>query len=91
MKKGTAKTSRKGTLHKFYFIQPKENANADQLAEALINLKLVEEVFLTDGDYGFIVKARFFNGREPKDVTEYISRKISNNYGKVVSYFQYSK
>ena len=82
---------KRGVLHKFYFIEPRENADADLLAEKLISLKPVEEVFLTDGDYGFIVKARFFKDEEPNDVTKYISSKMGGRFGKVVSYIQYKK
>ena len=82
---------KKGILHKFYFIKPKANSDADLLAEQLIELKPVEEVFLSDGDYGFVVKARFFKGKEPNDVTKYITSKVGNKFGKVVSYYQYKK
>ncbi|MFI5412695.1 MAG: hypothetical protein ACHQX1_02290 [Candidatus Micrarchaeales archaeon] len=82
---------KKGILHKFYFIKPRENADADDLAERLISLKLVEEVFLTDGDYGFVVKARFLNGKEPDNVTRYISRNLSAKFGKVVSHYEFKK
>ncbi len=82
---------KRGILHRFYLIEPRENASADELAEKLISLKPVEEVFLTDGDYGFLVKTRFFEGSEPDDITKYISRNVSKKFGKIVSYFQYRK
>jgi len=47
-------------FYKFYFLQPPENVNADHIAEQLIDIKNVEEVYVTDGDYGFVVKTRFF-------------------------------
>lgn len=88
----TAKTRvKRGVLHKFYFIEPMENGDADLLAEKLISLEPVEEVFLTDGDYGFVVKARFYKGEEPENVTDYIARNMGNKFGKVVSYYQYKK
>ena len=78
-------------MHRFYFIEPRQNADAEELAEKLISLKPVEEVFLTDGDYGFVVKTRFFKGDEPGDITKYIARNVSRRFGKVVSYYQYRK
>lgn len=86
---GSAK--RKGKLHKFFFVEPQENANADELAEKLISLKSVEEVFVTDGDCGFVVKARFSKEGEPKDVMKFIKGHIGRSFGAVVSYYEYRK
>lgn len=83
--------SKRGRLHRFYLIEPKPNADADALAEKLISLKPVEEVFLADGDYGFIVKVRFIDGKEPTDVANYLKEKIALRYGVVDSYYQYRK
>ena len=81
--------NKKGKLHRFYLVEPKPNADADALAERLISLKPVEEVLLTDGAYGFIVKVRFTNGKEPRDVVDYIKEKISDRFGTVDSYYKY--
>ena len=78
-------------FYKFYLIHPPKDSNADHLAEQLIGIKNVEEVFVTDGDYGFVVKTRFFEGAEPDDAYNYISKRIGNNFGKVTSYYQYKK
>ncbi len=86
-----AKTRKKGILHRFYLIEPRPNANADELAEKLISLKPVEEVFLSDGAYGFIVKVRFLNGKEPSDVVNYIRSRMASRFGTVDSYYQYRK
>ena len=72
-------------------MEPKLNANADELASKLIMLKPVEEVFLSDGDYGFIVKVRFFAGEEPKDVTDYIRENMASRFGTVDSYYRYKR
>lgn len=82
---------RRTAMHKFYFIKPRSNADAGKLAEKLIELKPVEQVFLTEGDCGFIVKARLMNDKEPKDVVRYISKMIGSSYGKVVSHYEYRK
>ena len=83
--------TKSGIVHKFYFVRPKENANAGELAEKLLGLRSVEEVFVTDGDCGFIVKARLTNNREPKEVAAYISKNIGSRYGRVMSYLEYRK
>lgn len=91
MRDRNVKTRKKGVLHRFYLVEPKLNANADELAEKLISLKPVEEVFLADGDYGFIVKVRFLDGKEPVDVVNYLREKIAVRFGTVDSYYQYRK
>jgi hypothetical protein len=85
------KRTKKSSLHRFYLISPKQNLDAGLIAERLLSLKPVEEVFLTDGDFGYIVKARFSKEDEPKDVTRYIERYVDQKFGKVVSYYQYKK
>jgi hypothetical protein len=86
-----SKRTRRETMHRLYFVKPRENADAGEIAERLIGLQHVEEVLLTEGDCGFIVKARFVDGREPKDVAEYISKNVGSRYGMVVSYCEYRK
>jgi hypothetical protein len=78
-------------FYKFYFVHPPKNADADHLAEQLIGIRNVEEVFVTDGDYGFVVKTRFFVGEEPDDVFNYISKKLGSNFGRATNYYQYKK
>jgi hypothetical protein len=78
-------------IYKFYFVKPPENSNADHLAEQLISMKGVEEVFVTDGDYGFIVKTRFFDGMKSDGVHNYISKRLGSDFGRVTSYYQYKK
>ncbi|EQD65943.1 hypothetical protein B2A_01369 [mine drainage metagenome] len=78
-------------FYKFYLVNPKANADPDTVAEKLISFDDVEEVYVTDGDYGFIVKTRFRNGNEPKDVYGYIHKKIDNKFGEITSYYKYRK
>ncbi len=78
-------------FYKFYLVNPKENTSIDALAEKLIAFREVEEVYVTDGAHGFLVKTRFSNGKEPKDLGSYIKRKIDSNYGEMNSYFMYNK
>ncbi len=81
----------KSALHRFYLLTPREDTDAGQFAKELLSLKPVEEVFLTDGDFGYIVKTRFSKDKEPKDVTKYIENHVDRKYGKVISYYQYKK
>ncbi len=93
-KENNTKTSgakKKAALHRFYFIEPRPNADAEKLAMSLVELPNVQEVYLTEGDCGYIVKARFHNEKEPKDLVRYIANNISSKFGKVTSFVQYSK
>ncbi len=78
-------------FYKFYLVNPKDNADPDTVAEKLIGFEDVEEVYVTDGDYGFIVKTRFRDGKEPTDVYNYIHNKIDSKYGEITSYYKYKK
>ncbi len=82
---------KRAALHRFYFIEPRPNADAEKLALCLIELPNVQEVYITEGDCGYIVKARFMNEKEPKDIVRYISNNINQKFGKVTSFVQYTK
>ena len=83
MTKRTSVSKRKGKLHKLFFVGPKPNAIIDNLAERLIELRLVQEVFLEDHNSGYVAKIRFFE--EPKRSPEvYISSNISKDFGRVI-------
>jgi DNA-binding Lrp family transcriptional regulator len=82
---------RKAKPRKFYLIRPKHNANIDELADRLISLKNVEEVLVTDGDYGFIVKTNSSKDKDYRNTEHYIQRKIDNKFGSVTVYYQYKK
>ena len=80
---------KRGVLHRFYLIEPKENADLDKLADGLISLGPVEEVSIADGkSYGLVVKVRFAEEKEPSDVVAYITSKIGSRFGTLDSYYQ---
>ncbi|MDE1871240.1 MAG: Lrp/AsnC family transcriptional regulator [Candidatus Micrarchaeota archaeon] len=88
---GRAKFKRmEGKSYNFYLVHPPQDADANLLARQLMSIKNVEEVFVTDGDYGFVVKARNGVG-EPDDACEYISRKLGCGLVKATSHYQYRK
>ena len=78
-------------MHRFYLIEPKQNADAGKLAEKLITLKHVEEVFLADGDYGFIIKVKRTNGKEMSGMINYLKQNVATRIGTVDSYYRYRK
>ena len=82
---------RRSRLHRFYLIRPRANSNVEELAERLVELKHVEEVYVTDGDYGYLVKTRFDGEKDPDDAASYIRKNIGKRFGSVTSYFNYRK
>ena len=49
---------RKAKTCRFYLVKPQERKNAHSLAERIANMKDVEEVMLTEGEYGYLVRVR---------------------------------
>ena len=76
-------------FYRLYFIKPPINAEIEDLGDALIKMNEVEEVFLTDGDYGYVVKARFDEEKEPSDVERFLQKRLGNRYGKVTAFDKY--
>jgi hypothetical protein len=68
---------------KFYVANPKENMNMDELANGLIALKNVAEVYITDCicNSGILVKTRF--DEEPKDLENFLSKHLGKRYGEI--------
>ena len=85
----TGKRSRSQT--RFYLIEPRPNVNAAELADKLIGMETVEEVHLSDGAYGFIVKVRLLKGKAPAKVVNYIRQKVAAKFGTANSQFKYVK
>ena len=77
--------------YKFYFVEPRENADANRFAERLMSVKEVEEVFVTDGDYGFVVKARAPDGKKMGGADGCLSKMLGSGFGKATSHYQYKK
>lgn len=76
--------SKKGKLHKLFFVGPKDNVMIENLADRLIELRFVQEVFLEDHITGYKVMVRFFPENEPKRPETYITTNVSKDFGKVV-------
>ncbi len=84
-------SSKNGTAHRFYLIEPIENADLDSIANVLAGLEHVKEVSLADGSYGIIVKAAMPNGKEHANIADFISNKIGCKFGVLDVYYSYRK
>ena len=77
--------------HKFYLLKPKENADMNDLAMDMINLKDVKEVYVTEGDYGFMLKTSLYNKADSETVEKYISQHVDPKFGTLISYYRLKK
>jgi len=75
------KESRK--YHKFLFQKPKADMSAEALAERLIEMEHVEEVLLTERNDGYLVRARFFNGKDGIEAEESLRKKFGGLFGAI--------
>ncbi len=77
-------------FYRIYIVRPPGNSDTGLFAEQLMGIDNVEEVLVTDGDCGFVVKARFC-GSEPDRVLKYISEKVGGNFGSATSHYHYKR
>lgn len=81
----TRRIRRNGQQYSLFFIKPKENSNAHEYAERLASMEGVAEVMVTDGECGFVVKAKNPNIDEKSPIL------AKNSYKRLTSYYQYKK
>ncbi len=77
--------------YRFYLIKPNFNIDLQDLSMQIMSFKEVAEIYLTEGDSGILVKAKFFNDSKPQAIEEFIKKTIPNKYGILVSPIQYEK
>ena len=65
-----------------FFLKPKSSLNAYDTTKLLASRKGIQEVLITEGAYGFIVKAS-------ENCSENLFSVISDEYGKVTCHYQY--
>ena len=72
-----------GTFHKFYLLKPKHTAKIKDVADSIMGLKDVQELYLTEGDYGFMLKTRFSDNKKPDEVEKYLAKNLDQKFGAV--------
>jgi hypothetical protein len=80
---GNSRKSVRRRFCKFYIAKPRENMNVEELANDLIALKNVDEVYITDciSNSGILVRTRFDEG--PEDLESVLSKHLGKSYGEV--------
>jgi len=82
-------TKRVSTMHKFFFLKPLPNLNADALSSKLLDIDGIEEVYVTEGDYGFLVKAK--SNSDSTNLGKRITESMRSKYGYAMSYYSFKK
>ena len=65
-----------------FFLKPKRSLDAFDIARRLSSKRGIKEVLVTEGSYGFVVKAN-------EDFDEDIFTRISDDFAKVTCHYQY--
>jgi hypothetical protein len=78
-------------LCKFYLINPERNASVNSAVKKLIGIAEVEEVYVTEGPHGFLVKATPTSAIGSRRVTTSIARQFGGQVGVITSYARYRK
>ena len=77
-------------LHSFFFIKPQKGTDINELADALLGIDEVQEVCVTEGDIGYMVKAKFDEKTNEK-VEKSIAEVAGPRYGRFVSAMELKK
>lgn len=75
----------------YFLVKPSVKENVHKTAKKLINIKGVREVSITEGDYGFIVKADFFAERDSNFLHKEILKAVGGTSKKALCYCQYKR
>ncbi len=79
---------RDGRHYSLFFIRPRARTNAHRYAERLALIKDVAEVMVTEGECGFIVKARGVGIGGGGKVAQALAR---SSYKRISGYYQYRR
>jgi len=72
-------------FYKMYLAGAKYDVDLDELANRVIRLRNVAEVFITtaSADDAILLKTRFKDGMEPQNVVTYIGNRIGTKFGRI--------
>lgn len=75
----------------YFFVKPAKKGNVHKAAKRLIGIKGIREVSITEGDYGFVVKADFLYERDNDFLYNEIMKAVGGTSKKALCYCQYNK
>lgn len=75
----------------FFFVRPGRNKDAYNTANRLAEIRKVKEVFLTEGDVGFVVKTDTVHKEDSYQLLKQISKVAGGSSSKAVCYCLFNK
>ncbi len=85
------KTTSNSASFDYFFVKPSRKGNVHKAAKKLIEIKGIREVSVTEGDYGFVVKADFLYERDNDFLYREIVKAVGGTSKKALCYCQYNK
>jgi hypothetical protein len=73
---------------RFYFVRPAENRDARSIASKLASLDGIREVYMTEGKYGFVVKAVEAKHQDPERIASYMETSLKGKVDMALSYYR---
>ncbi len=75
----------------YFFVKPSRKGDVHKAARKLIGIKGIREVAITEGDYGFVVKADFLYERDNNFLYKEIMKAVGGTSNKAVCHCEYHK
>ena len=85
------KTTSNSESFDYFFVKPSVKGNVHKTAKKLIGIKGIREVSVMEGDYGFVVKADFFDERDNDFLHKEIMKAVGGTSKRAMCYCQYNK
>ncbi|MCL4363473.1 hypothetical protein M1439_03440 [Candidatus Marsarchaeota archaeon] len=81
----TAEASRAG-FHKFYILNAYSDAEVGEVAGSILKLDEVKELYISGGQCGFQIMARFNSVKTHREAENYMERHMAKGYGELICY-----
>ena len=78
-------------MHRLYLIEPLADADLDGIADKLASLEHVQEVSITEGSYGLVVKTSIQKEGDLGKLTNYIRNKVNGRFDVIDTFYKYRK
>jgi hypothetical protein len=88
---GNRTIRRRNRGYNLFFVKPGRNADVHKTAKKLIEIERIKEVIITEGAYGFVVKADVHYEESALDLKKEIAKVVGGSSRGAVCYCQYSK